>query len=239
MLQCLVDHHSQLLPMGWLRLIAQPFIVAFTMGIGVLDNGQSIFNADGVAQVPNSLCTAPEVSEFPVTVQIDRTPNNVIMHMGPVNMSANKKGVFALGEPFGKFHAQPVGFFRRDFARTEGLTDMVSNHIVFSTNPSGGSNILTLGYNKLCVCNPAITLISSNESAIVCLMWVCYIVDDVTDSSTLSAAFSNMQRHNTRGCHEVSLLSKAGRPWPPILYQYKMIWDFFTLCIAGGMATSL
>ena len=61
--------------MGWLRLIAQPFIVAFAMGIGILDNGQSIFDADGVAQTPNSLCAAPEVSEFSVTVQIDRTPN--------------------------------------------------------------------------------------------------------------------------------------------------------------------
>lgn len=81
--------------MGWLRLIAQPFIVAFAMGIGILDNGQSIFDTDGVAQTPNSLCTAPEVSEFSVTVQIDRTPNNVIMHMGFVNVSADNKGVVA------------------------------------------------------------------------------------------------------------------------------------------------
>ena len=97
------------------------------------------------------------------------------MHMGFVNVSANNKGVIAFGKPFGKFHAQPVGFFRRDFARTEGLTDMVSNHIVFSTHPSGGGNILTLGHNKFCVCDPAITLISGNEPAVVIISLIAVL----------------------------------------------------------------
>ena len=180
------------------------------MGIGILDNGQSIFDADGVAQTPNSLCAAPEVSEFSVTVQINRTPNNVIMHMGFVNVSANNKGVITFGKPFGKFHAQPVGFFRRDFARTGGLTDMVSNHIVFSTHPSGGGNILTLGHNKFCVCDPAITLISGNEPAVVGLLGISHIVDNITDRSAFCAALANVQRHNSCCCHEVPSLQKMG-----------------------------
>lgn len=33
----------------------------------------------------------------------------MIMDMGLVNVGTDDKGVFALGEPLGKFHAQPVG----------------------------------------------------------------------------------------------------------------------------------
>ena len=43
------------------------------------------------------------------------------MDMGLVNMGTNDKGVFALGEPLGKFHAQSVGFLWRDLPRTERL----------------------------------------------------------------------------------------------------------------------
>ena len=55
---------------------------------------------------------APKVSEFPVTVQIDCVPDDVVMDMGLVDMGADHKGVIALGEPLCKLHAQPVGFFR-------------------------------------------------------------------------------------------------------------------------------
>ena len=111
--------------MGGLRLIAQPLVVTFAVGLWVLDNGQSVLNADGVAQSTDGFCAAPKVAELPVTVQVDRTPNDMIMDMGLVNVSADDKGVFALGEPFGKFHAQPVGVLRGDLPRTEGLANMV------------------------------------------------------------------------------------------------------------------
>ena len=35
----MVNHHPQLLPMGGLGLIAQPFVVAFSVGLGILHNG--------------------------------------------------------------------------------------------------------------------------------------------------------------------------------------------------------
>ena len=105
--------------MGRFRLVPQPLIVAFPVWLWVLDNGQSVFNADGVAQTPDSFGAAPKVAELPVTVQIDSTPNNVIMDMGLINVGTDNKGVFALGEPLGKFYAQPVGFLRGDFPRAE------------------------------------------------------------------------------------------------------------------------
>src|SRR5699024_7385597 len=140
---------------------------------------------------------APEVSEFSVTVQIDRTPNNVIMHMGFVNVSADNKGVVASGKPFGKFLAQPGGFFRRDFTRTERLTEMVSNHMVLPPLPSCDGNILTLGHNKLCVCNRASRRISGNEPAVVCLLGISHRVDNITDCSASCAALASGLRDKT------------------------------------------
>ena len=118
--------------MGGLCLIAQPLVVTFAVGLWVFDNGQSVLNANGVAQSTDGFCTAPEIAELPVTVQVDRTPNDMIMDMGLINVGANDKGVFALGEPLGKFHAQPVGFLRRDLPRAERLADMVGDHIIWS-----------------------------------------------------------------------------------------------------------
>ena len=116
--------------MGWFRLVSQPLVVTFAVGLWVLDNGQPVLNAEGIAQMSDGFRTAPKVAELPVTIQIDSTPNNVIMDMGLVNMGTNDKGVFSLGEPLGKFHTQPVGFLRGDLPRAKGLADMVGDHIV-------------------------------------------------------------------------------------------------------------
>ena len=49
-----------------LCLIAQPFVIALSVRFRVLYNRQSVFNADGVAQLTDRLGAAPKVSEFPV-----------------------------------------------------------------------------------------------------------------------------------------------------------------------------
>ena len=43
----------------------------------------------------------------------------MIVDMSLVDVCADDKGVFALGEPLGKFYTQTVGFFRRDFTGFE------------------------------------------------------------------------------------------------------------------------
>ena len=119
LLQRTVNHHPQLLPMGGLGLFAQPLVVAFSVGFWVLHNGQSVLDTDGIAQAPDGSGAAPKVAEFSVTICIDRRPDDVIMNVRFVYVSADHKGVIALGEPLGKFHAQAVGFFRRDFTGFE------------------------------------------------------------------------------------------------------------------------
>ena len=158
--QGVVNGSTEQFLMGGLRLIAQPLVITFAVGLWVLDNGQSVLNADGVAQSTDGFCAAPKVAELPVTVQVDRTPNDMIMDMGLVNVGTDDKGVFALGEPLGKFHAQPVGLLRGDLPRTEGLANMVGDHIVRATDPSGGGNILALGQHELGVGYTAVTLIA-------------------------------------------------------------------------------
>ena len=52
------------------------------------------------------------------------------MDMGLVNVGTKDKGVFALGEPLGKFYTEPVGFLRGNFPRAERLADMVGDYII-------------------------------------------------------------------------------------------------------------
>ena len=48
LLQRTVNHHTQMFPMGGLGLIIQPFVVAFSVGLGILYNGQSVLDTNGV-----------------------------------------------------------------------------------------------------------------------------------------------------------------------------------------------
>ena len=157
-----VNHHPQLLPMGWLGLFAQPLVVAFSVGFRVLHNGQSVLNANGVAQAPDSPGAAPKVAEFSVTIRIDRRPDDVIMNVRFVYVSADHKGVIALGKPLGKLHAQAVGFLRGNLTGFERLAHMVSDHIIRSAHPPGGGDVLPLCQQKLCIGGPAVTAIAGN-----------------------------------------------------------------------------
>ena len=194
--------------MGGLRLIAQPLVVTFAVGLWVLDNGQSILDAEGIAQTPDSFCAAPKVAKLPVTVQVDRTPNDMIMDMGLVNVGTDDKGVFSLGKPLGKFYTESVGFLWSDLPRAKGLADMVGDHIVRSTDPSSSGDILALGQHELGVGHTAVALIAGDEPAVVCLLRICHIVDNIADSTALGPALADVQRHDSCGCHEFSLPSK-------------------------------
>ena len=178
------------------------------MRFWVLYNGIAVLNADGIVEPPDCAGAAPKVSEFPVTVHIDRVPDDVIMDMGFVDMGADHKGMIALGEPFGKLHAQPVGFFRGNLAGDKGLPDMVGKYIVRAPYPASGGNVLPFRQQKLGVSYPAVTRKAGDEPAVVCLLWVGYIVDDVTDCLTFGAAFANVQRHDACSCHDGILLSE-------------------------------
>ena len=178
--------------MGRFRLIAQPLVVTLAVGLWVLDNGQSVLNAEGVAQTPDGLCAAPKVAELPVTVQVDRTPNDMIMDMGFVNVGADNKGVLSFGKSLGKFYAQTVGFLRGDLPRTEGLADMVGDHIVCAPDTSSGGDILALGQHEFGIGHTAVALVASDEPAVVGLLRIGHIVDNLADGTALGPTLADM-----------------------------------------------
>jgi hypothetical protein len=121
-------------------------------------------------------------------------------------MSADHKGMIALGKTLGKFHTQPVRFFRSDLTGAEGLAHMIGDHIIRAAHSSGSGNVLPLCQKELRIHSPAVTRIAGNESAVICFLWVGHIVDDVTDRPTFCAALADMKRHDSRGCHRSDLL---------------------------------
>src|SRR5699024_6703946 len=202
--------------MGGLCLIAQPLVVTFAVGLWVFDNGQSVLNANGVAQSTDGFCAAPEVAKLPVTLQVDRTPNDMIMDMGLVNVGTDDKGVFSLGEPLGKFYTQPVSFLRANLPRAERLANMVGNYIIRTPDPSCGSDILALGQHELGVGYTAVALIAGDEPAVVGLLRVGHIVDNLADGTALGPALADMQRHDACGCHKGCLPSQNRQPQLPV-----------------------
>ena len=114
----------------------------------------------------------------------------MIMDMGLVNVGTKDKGVFALGEPLGKFYTEPVGFLRGNFPRAERLADMVGDYIICAPDPSGGGNILALGQHELGVGHTAVTLIAGDEPAVVGLLQVGHIVDNFADGTALSSTLA-------------------------------------------------
>ena len=85
---------------------------------------------------------------------------------------------------------------------------MVGKYIVRAPSPASGGNVLPFRQQKLGVGYPAVTRKAGDEPAVICLLWVRYIVDDVTDCLTFGAAFANVQRHDACGCHDGILLSE-------------------------------
>ena len=110
------------------------------------------------------------------------------MNVRLVYVRADHKGMIPLGESLGKFHTQPGCFFRGNLTGTEGLAHMIGDHIICAAYPSGSGNVLPLCQKELRIRSPAVTRIAGNELAVICFLWVCYIVDDVTDRPTFWAA---------------------------------------------------
>ena len=91
------------------------------------------------------------------------------MNVRLVYVSADHKGMIAFGKTLGKFYAQPVRFFRGNLARAEGLAHMIGDHIICAAHSSGSGNVLPLCQKKLCIRSPAVTRITGNEFAVICL----------------------------------------------------------------------
>ena len=185
--------------------------VALAAPLGGLHDGVAVLDADGVAQTVDGAGATPKVAELAVTLQRGGVPDNMVVDVSFVNVGADDESVFAFGKTPGQLHAQAVGFFRRNLARNEGLPQVVSDHIIFAAHPAGAGSVGLLIKKELGVGHAAVALVAGDEPAVVSLVWIFYIVDDVADGLADRAALASVQRHNAGGGHVGVLLSPRVR----------------------------
>lgn len=128
-----------------------------------------------------------------------------------VNVRTDDVGMIALSETLCQLTAQTVCFLRRDLAGTEGLAQMVGNHIIRASYPTGISDVLLLGKKKFTVGNPAVTLPAGNQLPVVGLFWIFHIINDCGDCGSGSTPFADMQRHQSSGSHFMLLAFQKNR----------------------------
>ena len=105
----------------------------------------------------------------------------MIMDVRTIYVGADDKGVIALGEAFGKLHADAVGLLRRDLSGHKRLPDMVGDHVVRPPPPAGSGEVLLLAEQKFRVRNGAVAAMGRNEPALVGLVRVLNIVQNIAD----------------------------------------------------------
>ena len=198
--------YTQKLPVGGLCLIAQPFVVALSVPLRILHDGQPVLDAQRIVEPPHGSCAAPKVSELPGAVEGRGIPDDMIMDVVLVDVGADDESVVPVRKAFGKLTADVVRFLRRDLAGDKGLPKMIGNHIVRTARPAGESGILPFGKKKLGVRCPAVAFIAGDESAVICFLRIFRVINNVADRRVDVPAFAGMQRHQPGGCHEHSSL---------------------------------
>ena len=128
----------------------------------------------------------------------------MVMNMGFVNVGTDNKGMIAFCESPCQFAAKTIGVLWGDLTRTERLTEMIGNHIIFATDSTGLFYILLLRQKKLCICGPAVTLPTGYQLAMIRLFRILYIVNDVLDCGANGTAFAGMKGHQAGGCDSCS-----------------------------------
>ena len=119
------------------------------------------------------------------------------MQMLFVHMGTDDKGVFPFQKPQGKFVADLVRFFRRDFSRLEGLADLVGYYIVFLFS-AGSDSVFPFRQSKLrCRCF-GITFVCGDVFFLLGFVLVFGIVDPF--SQTPQDGFSFGMVHGNDAC---------------------------------------
>ena len=199
--QSIVEQDPELVTMGGLGPVSQPSTIMFAVAFGILHDGISVLDADGITQPPDRPPGAKEIPEFLFTVQRGGVPNDMIMNMLFVDVGTDDKSVMALGEAFSKLHTQAIGFLRGDLAGGKGLPDLIGNYIIRPPLSPGLGGILTFGKKELSVSDPTVTLIAGDKSAAVRFFRVLYIVQDVADCRPRRPALAGVQGYDTGRCY--------------------------------------
>lgn len=99
--KCIVDGAAQQLPMRQLQLLPEPDIVGLSFAFGILNNGKMMLRAYLIAESSDRSAGAKEVTQLPLMIKRDQIPNDVIMAVSLVGMSADDEGILPLQETTG------------------------------------------------------------------------------------------------------------------------------------------
>ena len=124
------------------------------------------------------------------------------MDVRTIYVGADDKGMIVLGKASGKLHADAVGLLRRDLSGHKRLPDMVGDHIVRAPPPAGPGEVLLLAEQKLRVRNRAVAAMGRNELALVGLIRVLNIVQNIADGGAHAPALAGVQGHDAGGCQK-------------------------------------
>lgn len=69
---------------------------------------------------------------------------------------------------------------------------MVSNYIILAAHSAGLLDILIFCKKKFGIRDPAVTLPARNQSAVIRLLWIFGVVDNVADCLSYGAAFAGV-----------------------------------------------
>jgi len=117
---------------GRFLLISQPLVIGTVqVSLRILDDRQSVFQTDDVAEPSDSSAGTEEIFEFPLTVQCSGVKNHMVMQVFFVHMGTDNKGVFTFQKTHGKCVSDLVRFLWRDLSRLEGLANLIGDHIAF------------------------------------------------------------------------------------------------------------
>lgn len=123
---------AQLLTVRRFCLLTEPFVVAVPRMTFLPDDGVSRLETDHVAELCHGSTGAKKVPEFVPAVNRRRIPDDVIMNVVFIYVSADQESVLFLQKPRGKFITELVRVFRRDLSRTKSLTHLICDHIILS-----------------------------------------------------------------------------------------------------------
>ena len=79
MCEGIVNQDADCLTLRQLSTISKPLIVGLPMPFGIYNNEIAILNADRVTEPVQRLGRTPEVTELPITFQIDRVKDDMIV----------------------------------------------------------------------------------------------------------------------------------------------------------------
>ena len=153
---------------------------ALAVELRVLDHGQVMLQAYPVREPPQGCRRSEKIPEFSGIVQGGGIVVNVIMDVLAVCMGGNEKGVLSLCPAHSRFIAHPVCLLRGDLSRTEGLPDLIAEHIgVPPLFPARDSLVLCLCQQELGIGCAVVALIGGNELPVLGFLRVLAVVETV------------------------------------------------------------